>query len=79
MWHLMRKANQWFDQVLGEAPSAGNPGRPSLMRRIEQIEAKIDDHLKWHPEPGGRPARPAGPWPNGGGPRTQRTTEDRRT
>ncbi|HEU4539665.1 MAG TPA: hypothetical protein VFR23_00935 [Jiangellaceae bacterium] len=64
MWHLMRKANRWLDQALGEPPRDGQPGRPSLMQRVEAIEtrmgsmeAKLTGHLEWHNEPKGKPAR----------------------
>lgn len=72
MWHLMRKANRWLDQALGEPPRDGQPGRPSLMQRVEQIEHrmgsmedKLTGHLEWHNAPGGRPARRTSEQQNG--------------
>lgn len=61
MWHLGRKLNRWLDQALGDKAA----GLPSLMERVEAIETKLDDHLTWHANPGGRPARAALPRPNG--------------
>jgi hypothetical protein len=70
MWHLMSKVNRWLDQVLGEPARDGQPGRPSLMQRVEAIETKLGgvetklaDHLDWHADPRGTP--PAHPESNG--------------
>jgi len=45
MWHLLRKVNRLLDQTLGEPPEGSRPGRPSLMDRVESIEAKMEEHL----------------------------------
>jgi len=65
MWHLGRKLNRWLDQALGDKQA----GLPSLMERVESIETKLADHLQWHADPGGRPAKPAPVRPNGPQPR----------
>lgn len=72
MWHLMRKANRWLDQALGEPPRDGQPGRPSLMQRVEGLERQVaevktavDEHQAWHNAPGGRPARRGAEQQNG--------------
>jgi hypothetical protein len=36
-----------------------------LEARMERIEAKQDDHLEWHTQPGGRPAKATPLRPNG--------------
>lgn len=65
MWHLMRKANAFFDDV----HQAGGPA--ALLDRLEGIEAALSQHLAWHGYPGGAPARPVRPYPNGDGRTTQ--------
>jgi len=61
MWHLGRKLNRWLDQALGDKAA----GLPSLMERVESIEDKLAEHLEWHANPGGRPAKAAPPRANG--------------
>lgn len=70
VWHLMRKVNRLLDQTLGD-PVAG---KPSLMQRVQSIERTQDDirqqlaeHLQWHADPQGQPARSTQPRPNGTG------------
>lgn len=72
MWHLGRKANRFFDLMLGEPARDGRPARPSMMDRMAGMESNLaalqqsfDDHLRWHPEPGGKPAAPDLTKPNG--------------
>lgn len=43
-----------------------------LKRALERIEAKLDEHLRWHDEPRGRPA--GGPPLQHNGPRRGRRT-----
>ena len=79
VWRLMSKTNRWLDQVLGEPAKDGQPARPSLMARIEQIERQLADHLEWHAKPDGTPAartpaRPNGDWTG----RARRPNEERR-
>ena len=61
VWRLGRKLNRWLDQALGDKEA----GLPSLMDRIESIEGQLADHLEWHSDPRGLPAKPVQPWPNG--------------
>lgn len=70
VWHLMRKVNRLLDQTLGD-PTAG---KPSLMQRVQSIEQTQDtisqqlaEHLEWHADPKGQPARPTQQRPNGTG------------
>jgi hypothetical protein len=66
--HFVRRANVFLTQVLG------SPGQPSLMDRMGEIERKIDDHLTWHGDPGGKPAAPSLDKPNGPTPVRRRTS-----
>lgn len=52
MWHLMSKANRFFDAVLG------SPDRPSLMDEVAAVKEQLADHIRWHGEPGAKPAGP---------------------
>ena len=72
MFRSMRMAARLVEQLIGDPAD----GIPSLMDRLADfnarqldIQAKLDDHLAWHASPGGRPATPVAPRPNGPQPR----------
>jgi hypothetical protein len=72
MWHLGRKANRFFDLMLGEPARDGRPARPSMMDRMASVETRlaevqkeVADHKLWHGDPGGKPAAPDLSKPNG--------------
>jgi hypothetical protein len=59
VWHLMGKANRFFDMVMG------SPGHPSLMDEVADVKRQLAEHLEWHADPGGKPAGPDLSKPNG--------------
>ena len=68
VWHLMGKANRFFDAVLG------SPDHPSLMDEVADVKRKLAEHLEWHADPGGKPAGPNLSKPNGPLPARRRTS-----
>jgi hypothetical protein len=47
MWRTVRKVNRLLDQFLGEPASPELPmGRPSLMRQVQDMSDKLDEHLR---------------------------------
>jgi hypothetical protein len=50
VWHLMGKANRFFDMVMG------SPGHPSIMDEVATVKQQLAEHLEWHGNPGGKPA-----------------------
>jgi len=68
MWRLGRRVNRFLDQWLGEPATDTEPERPGVMKRLTVIETKVDEHLEWHANPGGRPAKTTVPRPNGPAP-----------
>lgn len=65
MWNAgrraYRRANEAVDQILGDKAK----GILSLSERIKQLEQAQREHSEWHAGPGGQPARPVQPRPNG--------------
>lgn len=68
MWRSMKLAARLLEQLVGDP----DEGIPSLMDQLASLHQsdmtlarKLDDHLEWHANPGGRPARPVTPRPNG--------------
>lgn len=56
-----RRANEAVDQILGDKAK----GIPSLSDRIAKVEQAQAEHSQWHANPGGQPAKPVQPRPNG--------------
>lgn len=59
MWSTSRKWNRLLDQMLGDREA----GLPSLMDQLSDIRYEQDrqaralaEHVRWHGDPGGRPA-----------------------
>jgi hypothetical protein len=59
VWHLMGKANKFFDMVMG------SPTKPSIMDEVAAVKQQLAEHLEWHGAPGGKPAAPDLTKPNG--------------
>jgi hypothetical protein len=71
VFRSMKLAARLLEQLVGDP----DDGIPSLMERLARFDAnqsemarKLDDHLEWHANPGGRPAKATGPRPNGPAP-----------
>lgn len=74
MWSTSRKLNRLLDQLLGDREA----GLPSLMDQLGDIRdeqdrqaAALADHVRWHGNPGAKPAG-GGPTPTNGGGATAR-------
>ena len=71
VFRSMKLAARLLEQLVGDP----DDGIPSLMERLARFDAnqsemarKLDDHLEWHANPGGRPAKATVPRPNGPAP-----------
>jgi len=71
VFRSMKLAARLLEQLVGDP----DDGIPSLMERLARFDAnqsemarKLDDHLEWHANPGGRPAKSTVPRPNGPAP-----------
>jgi hypothetical protein len=70
MWRFLRSATQLVEQLTGDK----DKGVPSLMDRLEMLNnnqteqgRRLSEHLEWHGNPGGQPARPTPTRPNRAG------------
>ncbi|HEU4541373.1 MAG TPA: hypothetical protein VFR23_09630 [Jiangellaceae bacterium] len=52
-WRTIRRLNLVADDLLGDKARK----IPSMTERMAALEGKLDDHLSWHNDPRGRPAR----------------------
>jgi hypothetical protein len=64
MWRSLKLAARLVEQLVGD-PEAGVP---SLMQQLSalhesdvRLARQLDDHLQWHANPAGRPAKSAPP------------------
>lgn len=63
-WRTIKRLNLVADDLLGDSAKK----IPSMTQRMAALERKLDDHLSWHADPKGRPARRASSeLPNGPG------------
>ncbi len=72
MWRSLKLAARLVEQLVGDPEE----GVPSLMQQLASLHEsdirlarQLDDHLQWHANPGGQPAKPALARPNGPQPR----------
>lgn len=71
-WRVIKKAAALVDDLVGDEDA----GEDGIMKQVQSIRARLDDHLRWHGRPGGRPAaRPPGPGP---GPNSNAHARDQR-
>lgn len=72
MWRSLKLAARLIEQLVGD-PDEGVPSLMDQLAALRQSDAslarKLDDHLEWHANPGGRPAKAVLPRPNGPQPR----------
>ena len=59
-WRTIRRLNQVADDLLGDEVK----GIPSMTQRMAAHERMLAEHLAWHGDPRGAPARPAPGAPN---------------
>lgn len=68
MWRSMKLAARLLEQLTGD-PEAGVPSLMEQLANLHQSDVtltkKLDDHLEWHANPGGRPAKAVPPQTNG--------------
>jgi hypothetical protein len=68
MWRSMKLAARLLEQLVGD-PEEGIPSLMDQLATLQRSDAemarKLDDHLEWHANPGGRPAKAVPPRPNG--------------
>lgn len=68
MWRTFKLGARLIEQLVGDRDT----GVPSLMDRLAHLDAnqaavqrQLDEHLRWHASPGGRPAKLVPGKPNG--------------
>jgi hypothetical protein len=79
MWRFLRRGEQAWDVLLGDkkqgiksiseiqAEQAAETNRrlQALEKQAADTQATVEEHIHWHANPGGRPAKAVPPRPNG--------------
>jgi len=82
VWRFLRRGEQAWDVLLGDkkqgiksiseihAEQAAETNRRllALEQQAAETQATVEEHIQWHANPGGRPAKTTVPRPNGPAP-----------